>query len=206
MSCIGLWPIKKPKNINKACYSLIPLFFCWFRIRVNPSSRIRSVVDRHYKYIKKYNNTIHRVHSHKCYHIAYCESHKKLCKYLQITFNPPPWSQSMLFLSHRLRWHAHSWKKKLANFKKWSIKEEVREHITPKVIWTHTKEFDFSAVAHNPICWHMSAEIILICTRHNYGYLEAIENPLLHPYTGGTLGIRNWCSQYVGRNVSEMSR
>ena len=23
---------------------------------------------------------------------------------------------------------------------------------------------------------------------------------------GGTLGIRNWCSQYVGRNVSEMSR
>ena len=24
--------------------------------------------------------------------------------------------------------------------------------------------------------------------------------------SGGTLGIRNWCSQYVGRNVSEMSR
>ena len=23
---------------------------------------------------------------------------------------------------------------------------------------------------------------------------------------GGTLGSRNWCSQYVGRNVSEMSR
>ena len=99
-SCIGLWPIKTPKNINKAYYSLIPLFFCWFRIRVNPISRIRSVVDRHYKYIKKYNYTMHKVHSHKCYHIAYCESHKKLCKYLQITFNPPAQkSERVIFIT-----------------------------------------------------------------------------------------------------------
>ena len=33
-----------------------------------------------------------------------------------------------------------------------------------------------------PIRWHMSAEIILIWTRHNYGYLHAIDNPLLRPY------------------------
>ena len=173
---------KKPKKYKQSLLFLNPIIFLLIPdMRINPSSRIRSVVDRHYKYIKNYNNTKRKVHSHKCYHIAYCESHKKLCKYLQITFNPPPWSHSMLFLSHRLRWHAHSWKK-LANFKKWSIKEEVREHITPTVIWTHTKEFDFSAVAHNPICWHMSAEIILIWIRRNYGYLHAIENPLLCPY------------------------
>ena len=132
-SCIVLWPIKNPKNINKACYSLIPLFFCWFRIRVNPSSRIRSVVDRHYKYIKKYNNTIHRVHSHKCYHIAYCESHKKLCKYLQITFNPPPWSHSMLFLSHRLRWHAHSWKKNWLILKNEASKKKLENTLHPQL-------------------------------------------------------------------------
>ena len=123
-SCIVLWPIKKTKNINKACYSLIPLFFCWFRIRVNPISRIRSVVDRHYKYIKKYN-TIHKVHSHKCYHIAYCESHKKLCKYLQITFNPPAQKSERVIFITPLKMTCIFMKKKLANFKKWSIKEEV---------------------------------------------------------------------------------
>ena len=169
---------RKPKNINKACYSLIPLFFCWFRIRINPISRIRSVVDRHYKYIKKYNNTIHKVHSHKCYHIAYCESHKKLCKYLQITFNPPPWSHSMLFLSHRLRWHAYSWKKNWLILKNEASKKKLENTWHPQLYGLTRWTLIFQLLHTLPIRWHMSAEIILIWTRHNYGYLHAIENPL----------------------------
>ena len=73
--------------------------------------------------------------------------------------------------------HIHE-KKNWLILKNEASKKKFREHITPTVIWTHTMEFDFSAVAHTSICWHMSAEIILIWTRHNYGYLHAIENPL----------------------------
>ena len=61
-------------------------------------------------------------------------------------------------------------------------KKKLENTLHPQLYGLTRWNLTFQLLRTLPSVANMSAEIILIWTRHNYGYLHAIENPLLWPY------------------------